>query len=52
VLHYMLRDSNGDLRLSLNSTALGPGTYEFAIEGLTLHGEAIAQAWITVGIAH
>ena len=52
VLNYMLRDSNGDLRLSLNSTALGPGTYEFAIEGLTLRGEAIAQAWITIGIAH
>jgi hypothetical protein len=52
VLNYMLRDSNGDLHLSLNNTALGPGTYEFAIEGLTLRGEAIAQAWITVGIAH
>jgi hypothetical protein len=52
VLNYMLRDSNGDLHLSLNNTALGPGTYEFAIEGLTLHGEAIAQAWITIGIAH
>jgi hypothetical protein len=52
VLNYMLRDSNGDLRLALNSTALGPGTYEFAIEGLTLRGEAIAQAWITIGIAH
>jgi hypothetical protein len=48
----MLRDSNGDLRLSLNTTAIGPGTYQFAIEGLTLHSEAIAQAWITIGIAH
>jgi hypothetical protein len=52
VLNYMLRDSNGDLHLSLNNTALGPGNYEFAIEGLTLHSEAIAQAWITIGIAH
>ena len=52
VINYMLRDSNGDLRLSLNTTALGPGTYQFAIEGLTLHSEAIAQAWVTVGIAH
>jgi hypothetical protein len=52
VVNYMLRDSNGDLRLSLNTTALGPGTYQFAIEGMTLHSEAIAQAWITIGIAH
>ena len=52
VLHYMLRDSNGDLRLSLNNSAFGPGTYEFAIEGLTLHGDAVAQAWLTIGIAH
>src|SRR5258706_15749220 len=50
VPNYMPRDSNGDLHLSLNSTALGPGTYEFAIEGLTLRGDAIAQAWIAVGI--
>jgi hypothetical protein len=52
VINYMLRDSNGDLRLALNTTALGPGNYQFAIEALTLHSEAIAQAWITVGIAH
>jgi hypothetical protein len=52
VINYMLRDSNGDLRLALNTTALGPGTYQFAIEGLTLRSEAVAQAWITVGIAH
>jgi hypothetical protein len=52
VINYMLRDSNGDLRLSLNTTALGPGVYQFAIEALTLHSEAIAQAWISIGIAH
>lgn len=52
VINYMLRDSNGDLRLSLNTTALGPGVYQFAIEALTLHGDAIAQAWVTVGIVH
>jgi len=52
VMNYMLRDSNGDLRLALNSSALGPGTYQFAIEGLTIRGDAVAQAWVTVGIAH
>jgi hypothetical protein len=52
VINYLLRDSNGDLRVALNTSALGPGVYQFAIEGLTLHSEAIAQAWITIGIAH
>lgn len=52
VINYLLRDSNGELRLALNTTALGPGNYQFAIDGLTLHSEAIPQAWITVGIAH
>jgi hypothetical protein len=51
VIGYMLRDSNGDLRLSFNSTALGPGNYQIAIEGMTLHSEAIAQAWVTIAIA-
>ncbi len=52
VLNYMLRDSNGDLRLALNDSALGPGLYQFAIEGLALRGETEAQAWITVAVAH
>ena len=52
VLNYLLRDSNGDLHLALNTTAFGPGNYQFAIEGMTVHGDAIAQAWITIGIAH
>ena len=52
VLNYMLRDSNSDLRLAFNDSALGPGIYQFAIEGLTLHGDNEAQAWITVAVAH
>ena len=52
VINYLLRDSNGDLRLALNDSVLGPGNYEFAIEGLTLHGDAVAQAWITIGVTH
>lgn len=52
VLHNLLRDSNGDLNIGLNTTALGPGSYQFAIEGLTLKNEAFAQAWVTVGLIH
>lgn len=50
VLHNLLRDSNGHLRLALNTTALGPGSYQIAIEGVTLQGDAVPQAWVTVGI--
>jgi hypothetical protein len=52
VFNYMLRDSNGDLRLAFNDSALGPGIYQFAIEGLSLRGVPEAQAWITVAVAH
>jgi len=52
VLHNLLRDSNGDLHLALNTSAFGPGSYQFTIEGMTLHSEAVPQAWVTVGIAH
>ena len=51
VLHNLLRDSNGQLRIALNTTALGPGSYQFVIEGMTLQGDAMPQAWVTVGIS-
>jgi hypothetical protein len=51
VLYNMLRDSNGHLRVAVNTTALGPGSYQFAIEGVTLQGTTVPQAWLTVGIS-
>src|SRR5208282_40506 len=52
VLHYMLRDSNGQLRLALNTSTLGPGIYQLTMEGMTLHGDAIPQAWATIRVSH
>jgi hypothetical protein len=52
VLHNVMKDSNGHLHLALNSSALGPGNYQFTIEGLTWRGDPEADAWITIGIAH
>jgi hypothetical protein len=52
VLHNQLRDSNGTVRLALNSSALGPGDYQITLEGLTLYGDVIPQAWTTIGIRH
>jgi hypothetical protein len=48
VLHNLQRDSNGNLHLELNSTALGPGDYPLTIEGLTWRGETVPQAWTTI----
>lgn len=51
VIHNLQRDSNGNLHIALNSSALGPGDYQFTLEGLTWRGEPVAQAWATISIA-
>jgi hypothetical protein len=50
ILHNLQKDSNGHVRIALNSSALGPGNYQLAIEGLTWKGETVPEAWITIGI--
>jgi len=52
VLHNVMRDSNGVVFVGLNSSALGPGKYEFTFEGLNWRGETDPQAWATLTIAH
>jgi hypothetical protein len=51
IVHNLLRDSNGDLHLELNSGALGPGEYQLTIEGLTWRGDAVLEAWTAVSVA-
>jgi len=50
VIHNLEKDSNGHLRMALNSSALGPGAYQLTIEGLTWKGEAEPDSWITIGV--
>lgn len=50
VLHNLVKDSNGHLRVALNSTALGPGNYQLTIEGLSWRGDPEPDSWITIGI--
>ncbi|HUK01834.1 MAG TPA: hypothetical protein VLW26_06105 [Steroidobacteraceae bacterium] len=50
VIHNLLKDSNGHLRLALNSSALGPGNYLLTIEGLTWRGDPEPDSWITIGV--
>jgi hypothetical protein len=50
VISELAKDSNGHLRIALNSSALGPGNYQLTIEGLTWRGDAEPDSWITIGI--
>jgi len=50
VISELAKDSNGHLRIALNSSALGPGNYQFTIEGLTWRGDVEPDSWITIGI--
>jgi hypothetical protein len=50
VLHNVLRDSSGNMHIELNSGALGPGDYQFTIEGLSWRGDPVPQAWATISL--
>lgn len=47
-IHNLLRDSNGNLRLMFNSSALSPGAYKVTIEGLPGRGSPVAVGYFTV----
>lgn len=52
IIYQALKDSNGHVHLGLNTSALGPGLYQVTLEGLDWRGDASAQAWLTVELAH
>lgn len=52
IINNLGKDSNGHLRIELNSSALGPGNYQFTIEGLTWRGDPVPDSWVTIGIQH
>ncbi len=49
-IHNLLRDSNGELRLAINTSALYPGTYRLAIEGLVNRGNPVRVGWVTARV--
>ena len=51
VITNLVKDSNGHLRIALNSSALGPGNYQLTIEGLNWRGDPEPDSWVTIGIA-
>ncbi len=52
VLNNLIKDSNGELGFSLNTSALGPGTYQLAIEGLDWRGDPHSDSWAAFNIKH
>jgi hypothetical protein len=52
VLHNVLKDSNGNLHLAFNTSALGPGTYQFTIDGLTWRGDPDPDSIFTIAVQH
>jgi hypothetical protein len=52
VFGNLARDSNGHVRIGLNSSALGPGDYDVSFEGLDWRGSPTDQAWTRFAVAH
>ena len=50
VISNLEKDSNGHLRIALNSSALGPGNYQLTLEGLDWRGQPQPESWVTIGI--
>lgn len=46
IVQRTMPDSNRELRLSLNSSAFGPGEYRIRIEGYTWRGQRIDAGWV------
>ena len=51
VVHRIAPDSNHELRLSLNSSALGPGEYRIRLQGYTWRGERMDAGWVRLVVA-
>lgn len=49
-LDNLLRDSNGHLRIALNSSALGPGTYDVEIDAVNWRGQPSPAAWAAFAV--
>jgi hypothetical protein len=49
-IHNVLRDSNGEIRFLVNTSALHAGDYEVTIEGITRTGR-VPVGWVNVHVA-
>jgi hypothetical protein len=49
-MRRIARDSNRELRLTLNSSAFGPGDYLFRVEGYNSRGQTEVVGWMRIGL--
>ena len=49
-MRRIARDSNRELRLTLNSSAWGPGDYLFRVEGYNWRGQTEVIGWMRIGL--
>jgi hypothetical protein len=49
-MRRVARDSNRELRLTLNSSAFGPGDYLFRIDGYNWRGQTETVGWLMLGL--
>jgi hypothetical protein len=52
ILNNLIKDSNGELGFSLNTSALGAGLYPLTIEGLDWRGDPQPDSWAAINIRH
>ncbi len=52
VLNNLIKDSNSELGFSLNTSALGAGSYLLTIEGLDWRGDPVPDSWAAINIRH
>ncbi len=50
VLNNVLKDSNGELRVTLNSTGLSAGIYNVRIEAIPFRGSPIEVGWLILDV--
>jgi hypothetical protein len=50
VVERMAPDSNKELRLSLNSSAFGPGEYRLRLQGYTWRGDRVDVGWVRLQV--
>jgi hypothetical protein len=50
VLNNMLKDSNNELRLTINTTGLAAGIYTVRIEALQPRGIPIPEGWLILEV--
>ena len=50
VIEHLAKDSNGDLKVAFNTSALPPGPYDVRIETMPPLGGSAAVGWLTLDV--